>query len=123
MNNKKQYRFANRFFGTFEQAIDSDMFSSIEVVEVPAIQYNRRKYNRMNTEEQEVYEERLKDTKTEFRLYLKNKQGVFVIANLTACNYFDKWQEAYDIKTNPDNYCNNKELAHLFNGKGRLLES
>jgi len=114
MNNEKQYRFNNGFLGTFEQAIERGMFSSIEVAEVPAIQYNRVKYNRMNASEQEVYEERLRDTKTEFRLYVKDNPGQFVIANLTACNYFDKLWELQDIKNNPDKYCNEQELEHLF---------
>ncbi len=38
-----------------------------EVKEVPAIEYNRTKYNRMNGYEQAQYEKRLSERKTEYR--------------------------------------------------------
>ncbi|NCC71380.1 hypothetical protein EOM09_07410, partial [bacterium] len=61
MKTKKVYRFNNGFIGTIQDAINNDMFVKSSIDTVPAIEFNRVKYNRMNAREQEIYEKRLKD--------------------------------------------------------------
>ena len=108
----KVYKFSNGFIGTEIQAIDSGMFNRGEVKQVPSAKYNRRKYNRMNNEEQEEYDAKRATLKPEYRLFKEN--SVFTVVTKTAFNYFDKWLENQDIKNNPSSYCNVEALAHLF---------
>ena len=52
---------------TLREYLESGRFTKVEKAEVPAVEWNRRKYNRMDAREQAVYEKRLDDKKTEYR--------------------------------------------------------
>jgi len=64
----KQYRF---FFGvsTFRQAIEAGRFSRAEVQEIPSVQWNRVKFNRMDYRQQAEYQRKLDTTKPDYRLF------------------------------------------------------
>lgn len=59
-----------------------------EIITVPKIKYNRRKYNRMDGTEQKEYEAKLKLTKTEY--IAKNLEG----------SYYDITKKGYDYMKN-----------------------
>ena len=54
---------------TWRDLINSGKYIRKEKEEVAKIEYNRRKYNRMDWDEQRVYNQKLKEKKTEYRLY------------------------------------------------------
>lgn len=55
----------------YKSLIDSNSFYvSSEVKTVPKYKYSRTAYNRMNSAQQEVYDKKLEETKTEYRLYM-----------------------------------------------------
>lgn len=58
-----------------------------ETAEVPAVQYDRRKFNRMNWQEQQVYEKRLAEKKTEYRAQSNDDSGFFTLTT-TEYKYF-----------------------------------
>ena len=64
----KQYRFSHGV-DTFREMIAEGRFSHAEVVTVPRFYYNRLKFNRMDARQQAEYERKLKETKTEYRLF------------------------------------------------------
>ena len=108
----KKYRFENGFTGTYLEAIDSGMFIKSDIRTVPKYQYNRIKYNRMDNREQREYEEKLKENKTEYRVYVDN-DSFFTVPKRDFL-YFQDWLENQDTKNNPDEYASDEELAHLF---------
>ena len=58
---------------SWQELIESGNYIGKEVVEVPKIEYNRRKYNKMSSlKEQEAYEKRLKETKKSYRVLTKD---------------------------------------------------
>jgi len=71
---KRQYRINGRIT-TFKDEIDKGTFVRTEVKQVPSIDFNRTKYNRMAGKEQEEYEEKLNTLKTEYRLF--ERDGAF----------------------------------------------
>ena len=113
MNNKeKKFRFSNGFIGTVRQAIEGGLFVDSDIKQVPSVQFNRVKYNRMNQAEQDIYQGKLDTLKAEYRLY--NKDNTFITCCLRDYLYFNTWLENKDIKDNPNSYCSDKELAGLF---------
>jgi len=85
---EKQRRFS---FGdmSFQQAIDRGFYSEAGTHEVPKVQYNRRKYNRMNRQEQEHYETELKETKTEYYLVRASDSDIITPCPKSVFNYFN----------------------------------
>ncbi len=64
----KQYRFSHGV-DTLRGMIAAGRFSRAEIGETPSVQWNRRKFNRMNHAEQAEYQRKLNTMKTEYRLY------------------------------------------------------
>ena len=64
----KQYRFSHGV-DTFRRMIEAGRYSHSEAGEIPRVQYNRRKFNRMDHRQQEDYMRKCNETKTEYRLY------------------------------------------------------
>ena len=112
MTINKKYRFNNGFIGTYKEAIDNGLFIKSEIKDVACIEFNRVKYNRMDYKEQAIYENRLKETKKEYRLYIND--DTFNVVCKRDFDYFNSNQEAIDLKLNADKYCNETEINHLF---------
>jgi len=53
---------------TIRLLIDSKKYI-VKELEVPKVQYSRRKYNQMDYTEQAEYEAKMKETKKEYRIY------------------------------------------------------
>jgi hypothetical protein len=79
---------------TWKEYIDAGNIIKIKSIIVPKIQYNRRKYNRMNNREQEEYEKKLKETKNEYLIY----------ANETEC---------FTVKKMVFDYCKQKGITEI----------
>ncbi len=89
---------------------------------VPAVYHNRIKYNRMNGEEQKIYDKRCSETKIEYRLYITDtsnyqitKQNTIILIHykperktiLKNFNTYLQWKTQYLIINNkmpPANY-------------------
>lgn len=69
-----------------EKMLDLGAIPSIE--QVPAVQYNRRKFNRMDYKEQREYEKRLAKTKVEYCLCYPDDPGTCVFVTKTEYDYF-----------------------------------
>jgi hypothetical protein len=72
---------------TWKDLIDKKTFTMAKKVDVPAIKYNRRKFNGMNYQEQEEYERRMKETKPEYRLY--TDEETFYEVRKTVYDYYE----------------------------------
>ena len=84
----KLYRFSDGKISSFKDRIDAGLFIKGEIAEVSSVQYNRRKYNRMDAKEQKEYEEKMNIKKAEYRLYSKNTDGCFSIVPKMVYDYF-----------------------------------
>lgn len=74
----KPYRFS---FGiaTYRQAAESGRFSHGAVGSKPSVEWNRRRFNRMDQREQDAYQRKLDTLVPAYRLYLANdSQGCWV---------------------------------------------
>lgn len=85
---KKLYCFTDGGIQSFKNRIDTGLYIRGEKVEVSSVQWNRRKYNRMNNEEQEKYDAKMNIKKAEYRLYLKNGDGCFSVVPKMVYDYF-----------------------------------
>ena len=85
----KLYRFSDGV-STFRKRIASGVYASAECVDVPKIQYNRQKYNRMNHKEQAEYERKLKETKKEYRLFFTSDPDMMSCVSKLVYDYFIK---------------------------------
>ena len=56
--------------------------------QVPAVQYNRRKFNRMDYAEQREYEKQLAKTKVEYHLYYPDDPDTCAVVTKTEYDYF-----------------------------------
>ena len=83
----KVYRFSDGI-STFRKRIEAGMYSHAECVDVPKIEYNRRKFNNMNHKEQAEYEKKLKETKKEYRLYLASDSSAMNCVSKLVYDYF-----------------------------------
>ena len=81
----KQFRFVDGGIASYKEKIDRGDFVKGELKQVPSVKYNRVKFNRMDAAEQSVYEEKMKITKPEYRLY--NKDGTFNVVSKTIYDY------------------------------------
>lgn len=66
----KKYRFSHGV-DTYRGMIESGYFSHAEAGETPSVQWNRRKFNRMDGREQADYQRKLDTMKPEYRLFNK----------------------------------------------------
>ena len=72
----------------------------VEEKEVPAIQFNRAKYNRMDGFEQQAYDKRLAEKKIEYRLTTDKEDGrEFYVITKTEYEYFNNMELAEDKAT------------------------
>lgn len=71
--------------------------ASSETKQVPSVEYNRTKYNRMNGWEQEEYEKKMKIMKTDYRI--KFPDGTFYSVSKTEHEHFKSLQLQEDIET------------------------
>ena len=88
-----------RFFGvteSFRQRIERGVYGSAEQVNVPKITYSRRKFNRMNSEEQAEYERKLSETKVEYRLIYKADPDRFTSVPKMVHDWFVDFKEKTD---------------------------
>ena len=72
---------------TWREFIDGGHFIRSEEVSCPRYEFNRTKYNRMDGYEQAEYEKKLKETKIQYRLFLKD--GGFYNVSKTVFDYFN----------------------------------
>jgi len=91
----KQYRFIGAT-ETFRQRIERGVYGSAEQVNVPKLTYNRRKFNRMNAEEQTEYERKLSETKVEYRLIYKADPDRFTSVSKLIHDWFVELKEKTD---------------------------
>ena len=73
---------------SFREMIDKRIFNHAEVVQVPQVRYNRRKFNRMDAKEQRDYETKLAKMKNEYRLYYAQDDGLFVSVPKIVFDYY-----------------------------------
>ena len=83
----KQYRFSHGV-DTLRGMIAAGRFSHAEAASVPRVEYNRRKWNRMNHAEQAEYERKLKEMKTEYRLIYAHDSDCYLAAPKMVFDYF-----------------------------------
>lgn len=67
----KQYRFSHGV-DTFRNMIEEGHYSRGEIGEVPSVQWDRRKFNRMDHRQQAEYQRKLDTMKPEYRLFNKD---------------------------------------------------
>lgn len=84
---KNRLRFDNEVL-TIKEAIELNKFSRADSFEAPKVKYNRIKYNRMNQAEQEIYEAKMKETKTVYALYLTGSASFYEVPKLVH-DYFN----------------------------------
>ena len=84
----KQYRFSFGVY-TFRRAIEVGRFSHADTGQVPSVQWNRRKFNRMDNRQQAEYQRKMDALKTEYRLFNAGcPQGSWVAAPKMVYDYF-----------------------------------
>jgi hypothetical protein len=88
----RKYRFSHGV-DTFRAMIERGAFSHAEVIEVPRIKYDRRKFNRMDYKEQAEYSRRMEEKKTEYLLLYRDRDGVSVTVPKMVYEWF-KTKEA-----------------------------
>lgn len=59
---------------TFRNEIETGKITKGEVATVSKVRYNRRKFNRMDAEQQREYDRKLQETKSEYRLYCGDRE-------------------------------------------------
>ena len=64
----KKYRFSHGV-DTFRAMIERGAFSRSELGQTPSVQWNRRKFNRMDHRQQAEYQRKLDTMKPEYRLF------------------------------------------------------
>ena len=96
----KLWKFQDQGIKSFKQLIDLGIYDRAEEVTVSKYIYNRTKFNRMNQAEQDVYEEKLKEKKTAYRLWRK--------AEPDTCSEVSRFVFEYFNETEQHN-CNNCE--------------
>lgn len=111
----KLWRFNDHGVTSFKSLIDKGVFVESMVQNRPSIEWNRRKYNNMLGNEQADYEAKIEASKKNFYV-LKTADESYHDVSPYVFEYFDTWKEAQDIKENPDKYCTDQELDHLFGG-------
>jgi hypothetical protein len=72
----KKYNFPDVGTMSLGEYIDGGNISKVEAKEVPKVAFNRAKYNRMDGKQQEEYEKKMKEKKTEYRAF--KKDGSFI---------------------------------------------
>ena len=82
----KLYRFSHGV-KSMRQAIDEGHFVEAKIEMVPKVKWNRTKYNRMNGEEQQEYERKMKELKTEYQLWYDDR--TFIDVPKAAYDYFN----------------------------------
>jgi hypothetical protein len=86
----KIYRFSDRT-ESYRQRIERGVYSTAEAAEVPRVQYNRRKFNRMDGAEQAEYERKLLQTKIEYRLiYAKDPDSYTAVPKMVHDWFIDQ---------------------------------
>lgn len=85
LNNR--LRFDNEVL-TIKQAIELNKFSRADSFTAPKVRYNRIKFNRMNYEEQAIYEAKMKETKIVYALYIKGSSSFYEVPKLVH-DYFN----------------------------------
>lgn len=65
---QKKIRFSDGGIYSWAELVESNKYIKTEIAEIPAVKWNRTKYNRMDNREQLEYEKRMKEKKTEYRL-------------------------------------------------------
>jgi hypothetical protein len=83
----KPYRFSHGV-DTLRGMIAAGRFSHAEAATVPRIEYNRLKFNRMDSRQQAEYERKLKETKTEYRLIYAADSDRYIAAPKMVFDYF-----------------------------------
>jgi len=58
------------------------------IKQIPRVQYDRSKFNRMDYKKQREYEKLLAKTKPEYQLYYPDEVGICAIITKTEFNYF-----------------------------------
>ena len=72
---------------TYRWMIDNNKFFSSEIKQVPSIQFNRIKFNRMDGRQQEEYNKKLNTLKTEYRLFYED-HNTFLVVHKKVYEYF-----------------------------------
>lgn len=87
----KQYQFSDGI-GSYRTRIANGVYSHGVKASVPKAVYNRRKWNRMWTREQAIYQKQLDSTKTEYHLYLTSDSDCFQTVPKMVFEYFNTQQ-------------------------------
>ena len=87
----KLYKFSDFGIKSFKQLIDNGTFVDSKITEEPKVRYDRRKFNRMDYAQQEVYEARMKETKTVHKLYYNEKE--YAEVSKYVFEYYNETQE------------------------------
>ncbi len=102
----KPWRFEEHGIKSFKELIDQGVFSRAEQKQVYKYMYSRTKYNRMNQDEQDIYEEKLKEKKQGYFLYHKSDESV--------CSEVSRFVYEYFLETQNKEICANcdDKIAH-----------
>ena len=84
----KVYRFSDAT-ESFRQRIERGVYCRAEAVEVPRVQYNRLKFNRMDGRQQAEYERKLKEKKTEYQLFYADDPDAYTVAPKLVFDWFN----------------------------------
>lgn len=87
----KLYRFSDGNIMNFRDRINQGFYIKSEIALVSSVMWNRRKFNRMDDNEQKEYEEKLNKKKKEYRLFMND--GSFSIVPFYVYEYFQEWKE------------------------------
>jgi len=74
---KTKYNFSDVGVMTLKDFLESDHVAGVRQKVIPAVEYNRTKFNRMNNDQQVEYEKRLSETKDEYSVVLQS--GSFIL--------------------------------------------
>ena len=84
----KKYQFSHGV-DTFRGMIDGGAFAYAEAATVPLVEYNRRKWNRLDARGQAEYQKRLDATKTEYRLFRSTSPYGFTVVPKMVFDHFE----------------------------------
>ena len=87
----REYNFLEFGISTFRNMINENKFIRVEQKEIPKIQFNRVKYNRMNGKQQKEYDILLNEKKIEYRFYYNDFS--FIVVPKTIFDYYNKIKE------------------------------
>ena len=87
----KKYIFDDNLVMSFKERIDKGYYLRSIVEDVPKFKYNRRKVFGMDDQEQQLYEEKQKETKTEYSLVYKKNNEITSKVSKIVYTYFNEW--------------------------------